>query len=153
MRTLILTISLFVNIFLFSQNSTGNWINRIDTSLYTLRYRAIDIPIDFYTIIGINGLKEIANANDSFERGCTGSLPHKRINWIANDSNNHWILSVSYGGRGSGTEYYFIDKVRSNLNVNQLYFYGPDSETLTLSLIAIRIRAKQFDRGFINLKH
>lgn len=148
MRIFIFLFSLFTFNQLFSQDTTVTWIYKIDTS-YHIQYQVSDIPNEFYTIIGISDSTEIVNANKEYGVGCTGSLPHKRLNWIAYDDKNHWILSVSYGGRGSGTDYYFLDKENGVINTNQLYFHGKNYDSLTLGLIAKNIKAKQFDRGII----
>jgi hypothetical protein len=133
---------------LFAQDTTVAWINNIDTSVYTIKYNKKDIPTEFYSIIGIEKQNEIASANELYQKGCTGSglLPRKRLNWIANDNHNHWVLSISYGGRANGTEYYFIDKEKEKPNSNCFYFYGSNAMNLTFGETTLRMAAKQFLR-------
>jgi|ERR1041385_2098482 hypothetical protein len=150
-----LFINIILGLFLFTvdevnaQDTTVVWLNNIDTSGYTIQYNKKYIPEEFYSIIGIEKPKEIANANKRFNKGCTdsGIFPHKRLNWIASDNHNHWILSISYGGYASGTKYYFIDKEKEKPNTNIFYFTGSNNGNLTFGETTLKLATKQFIRG------
>lgn len=121
MRVLILSIFLFVKMPLFSQDTTVTWIRNIDTSSYKISYRKSNIPKEFYKFIGINRKNEIVNPSKNWTPSCI-SRKHYRLNWIAKDKNNHWVISVTYGGRGVFTTYQYFDKVNDKLNLNELDF-------------------------------
>ena len=123
MRTLILLIFILTSGLLFSQDTSVTWMNKIDTATFKMFYNKESIPKDFYKIIGIDKQSEIVSANKPYRHGCLGGLPGHRLNWLAKDKNNHWVLSISFGGRANGTKYLFIDSAKGKLNVNGFRFY------------------------------
>lgn len=149
MRVVLFLFFLFVGDQMFSQDTTATWLFNIDTSAYTVHFDKKQIPKELYAIIGIESTKDIANPGKSYQRGCVsnGVLPRKRLNWIASDSSNHWIISVSYGGRASGTKFYFVDKDNGKLNCNVLYFNRWRAEELTLGGLIPLLQSRQFVRG------
>ncbi len=103
----------------FSQDTTVTWINNIDTNAYKVCFKKRCIPKEFYSIINIKKSTDIANANKDYQTGCVGhGLPLHRLNWLAKDKNNHWVLSISNGGLVQETCYFFIDKEKGKININ-----------------------------------
>lgn len=125
MRVLILTIFLFVKMPLFSQDTIVTWIRNIDTSSFKISYRKNNIPKEFYKYIGIYNKKEISNPRKNWSPSCI-LRKHYKLNWIAKDKSNHWVISVTYGGRYLGTTYHYFDREKSNLNINQMIFRKRD---------------------------
>lgn len=153
MRTIFLILFLLTIEFSFSQDTTVTWLNNIDTSSFQIFYKKKNIPVYFYSIIGIKNKKDIASSNKSYQTGCVGrhGLPRKRLNWLAQDNNNHWVLSVSYGGFAHGTKYFFINKDNGKLNVNCFHFFGtPNYNDLTFGATIYRLKARQFRRVLVN---
>lgn len=149
MRSTLLILCLIADEQLFAQDTTVTWLFNIDTSAYAIYFDKKQIPQELYSVIGIESTKDIANPGRAYQRGCEGNgvLPRQRLNWIASDTSNHWIISVSYGGRASGTKFYFIDKDSGRLNSNILYFKRYQAEKLTLDAIIPLLQSRQFLRG------
>ena len=119
MKTKLLILFLLTTKFLFSQDTTVTWINNIDTNSFKVCFKKRCIPKEFYSIINVDNSKDIANAKKKYQTGCVGhGLPHHRLNWLAKDKNNHWVLSISYGGLHNRTDYFFIDKEKGKININ-----------------------------------
>ena len=150
-RTILFLLCLIAGEQLFAQDTTVTWLNNIDTSAFTISYDKKRIPEELYPAIGIKSLRDIANPGKRYRRGCVGGarLPNKRLNWMASDKNNHWILSVSYGGYACGTKFYFIDKDSGQLNTNIMYFTCREPGKLTLGKLIPELNAKRFIRGTV----
>lgn len=148
-KTTILALCLFAGRYLLSQDTTTTWMFHIDTSAFTVRYDKGFIPAELYAAIGIENTRDIANPHMPFRKGCTGTgtIPHKRLNWIAQDTSNHWILSISYGGKSSGTQFYFIDKDSGKINTNVFYLQGINQEDYSLSTVLTKLKSQQYKRG------
>lgn len=148
MRTLIFILTFLAGQSLFSQDTTTTWMFSIDTSAFTVRYDKGFIPAELYSAIGIQSTRDIANPHMPYHKGCTGTgtMPHKRLNWIAQDSSNHWILCISYGGKASGTQFYFIDKHTGEINSNVFYLHGINPEDYSLSTVLTKLKSGQYKR-------
>ncbi len=148
MQRLFIVLFLVVGKFLLAQDTTVTWMYDLDPATFTIHYDKKDIPEEFFSILGVESASDIANPGKPYQKGCTSrrALPHKRLNWIASDSNNHWVLSISYGGRGSGTMFYFIDKETGKLNSNQFHLQKTMPEKLTLADSFKEIKAKRYWR-------
>lgn len=109
----------------FPQDTTVTWIKNIDTSSFKMFYSKSNIPKEFYKFIGIDNKKDMANPTDKWTPSCIGKQ-HHRLNWIARDKNNHWVISVTYGGKGVWTNYHYFDKENGKLNINELIFNRRD---------------------------
>jgi len=133
MKISVLIISLLTTGLSFSQDSTVTWIKNIDTLSFKMLTGKKDIPKEFYKFVEIKSLKEIANPTDEWTPSCIRT-PHKKLHWIAKDKNNHWVLSVTTGGKGVFAGYYFFDKEKGKLNFNELNFrkrYMTFGQTIT----------------------
>lgn len=148
MRKLLFVLLLISGKFLLAQDTTVTWMYTIDPATFTVQYDKKNIPEEFFSILGVESVSDIANPGKPYQKRCTSvrDLPHKRLNWIASDSTNHWVLSISYGGRGSGTLFYFIDKENGKLNTNQFHLHAADPEKLNLAGLCAEIKAKRFWR-------
>ncbi|MCW3084070.1 MAG: hypothetical protein JWP12_1436 [Bacteroidetes bacterium] len=148
MKAFFLIIFLFTIQLLYSQDTTVTWLNNIDTTAFQLHYNKKAIPKELYPLIKIDKAKDIASADGLYQAGCVGSgLPRRRLNWIAKDTNNHWVLSISHGGYSSGTEYYFIDRSKGTLNVNCFTFYGSTNfNDLSFGSTIPLLKARKFYR-------
>jgi len=135
----------------WGQDTTVTWINNIDTNSFKLLYDKKEIPKEFYLILQMRTIKDIASANEPFQGGCTGGgkgWPSQHLNWLAVDKNNHWVLSVSHGGRGYWTDYYYFDKEKGQLNVNILMFKGNIGDSgFTFEQTIPKLKARQFYRN------
>lgn len=136
---------------LFSQDTTSTWMFSIDTAAFTTFFDKNEIPKELYYSIGIESKREIANPHMPYQKGCVGNgtLPRKRLNWIAQDTSNHWVLSISYGGIGSGSQFYFFDKDSGKLNANVFYLQGINPEDYSLQVVLSKLKSKQFIRGSV----
>lgn len=148
MRKLFIVLFLITGKFLSGQDTTVTWMYDPDPATFTIHYDKKYIPEEFFSILGIESASDIANPGKPYQKGCTSvrDLPHKRLNWIASDSSEHWVLSISYGGRASGTMFYFIDKEKGALNSNQFYLQAVNPEKLTLAGSFAEIKAKRYWR-------
>ncbi len=131
---------------MFCQDTSAAWLTNIDSAKFKIYYKKRAIPRDFYQYVGIDNLSEIVSANKRYRQGCVGRLPGNRLNWLAKDNNNHWVLSVSFGGKAHGTKYIYIDRDKNSYNVNGFRFFGADRNDLTLGRTIQKIRDKQYFR-------
>ena len=104
----------------FSQDTTVTWIKNIDASSFKMLYDKKDIPKEFYRVLDIKDLKRLANPKDKYSPGCTNPI-RGQLKWIAKQK-NRWVISVVYGGKGVSNCYYFLDKEKGNLNINEIKF-------------------------------
>jgi hypothetical protein len=132
--------------YIFSQDTTFAWVENIDTSVFSIKYKSRSIPKEFYAIIGIENAKQIASANEPYKIGSHSKkdLPNKRLNWLAEDKNKHWVLCISYSGLAHGTKYIYIDKEKGTLNYNTLKFTGEDNQTLTFCATTLEIKKHKY---------
>ncbi|HXU26674.1 MAG TPA: hypothetical protein VN698_05525 [Bacteroidia bacterium] len=126
------------------------WLLNIDTLQFKTYYSKKAIPTALLKYIEVDKLKEIANPNKEFASGCIRrhGVPHIRLNWIAKDKQNHIIASISFGGKGRITNFYYLDNDnnKTTTNINELSFDGGYTEitALTLGTTVTRIKAGQF---------
>jgi hypothetical protein len=66
-----------------------------------------------------------------------------QFHWMANQK-KRWVIGVTYGGKGLFTRYYFLDKEKGNLNINELNFAVPKGGKATFGQIATAIKNGQF---------
>jgi len=125
------------------------WINKIDTSSFKVFHAKQQISKEFFPIIRIKNRNDITNYKGKFRIGCVGHGKSRRLNWLSKDHNNHWILSVSYGGRAYDTIYYFFDYDKGKINYNGLRFSGERIRELTFCEIVDRIESKKYSRAEI----
>jgi hypothetical protein len=110
--------------FLFAQDST-NWINKIDTATFKTSMKKKKIPKDFYPILNITSLNQIANPGDPVDLSCNRKdIPGSRLNWIKYDKKNHWVISITAGGLYVKTHYYFIGRNKKKLSSKEIDFKG-----------------------------
>jgi hypothetical protein len=106
------------------------------------------IPSDLLNYIQVDKLKEIANPNEKFTSGCVGSfgIPRIRVNWVAKDKKNHFVISISFGGKAHRTCFYYVDKDSKKTNINELYFGNRYHALTSLTFGATTkiIKAKEF---------
>lgn len=133
---------------LIAQDTSVTWIHHVNPSAFTVHYDKKSIPQELFSILGIQSVADIANPGRRYQKGCIAyrNLPHKRLNWIATDSSNHWIVSVSHGGRGSGTLFYFIDKEKGDLNTSRFTVQVAGAEKLHLTKVVEEIKARRYWR-------
>lgn len=112
----------------------SSWIKNIDTLSFKIHTTKRYIPKEFYSPIGIERRNQIANLHGNFNPGCSGLGKGRRLNWIANDENGHWIISISRGGRAYNTSYYFIAKEKGEIKLNRFSFYGFNRKYYNLGL-------------------
>lgn len=141
MKSVVLIVFLLISNFLFSQDTTVLWIRNIDTLAFKLSYDKQDIPKEFYKTIGISSTEQIANPSDNWTSSCMNPIHHK-LEWIAKDKNNHWVISITYGGRASGINYYLFDMEKVKLNINELLIYD---KYLTLGSLVNHIKAGKYE--------
>ncbi|MGZ3862890.1 MAG: hypothetical protein ACXVPN_10800 [Bacteroidia bacterium] len=146
MRAIFLATCFVASVNLLSQDTTVAWLNNIDTATFKIYYKKGSIPKDFYTFVGIDNLSEIVSANKPYRKGCLGSLPGQRLNWLAKDNRGHWVLSVSFGGRAPGTKYLYIDHEKNIYNINGFWFLDDDRNNLTLGGALRKIKSGQYMR-------
>lgn len=146
-RTFLLITGLLTFGFSFAQDTSVTWINNIDTTTFKIFYSRKSIPKDFYKIIGISKRGDIVSAHKAYQKGCVNrGRASKRLNWLAKDNNNHWVLSISYGGRASGTKYIYIDCNKDGLNINGFYFTGGHHNNYSLGQTITKLKEGQFYR-------
>ncbi|MEO8149095.1 MAG: hypothetical protein ABI723_15725 [Bacteroidia bacterium] len=126
-----------------SQDTTVSWFKNIDTLSYKIYFNEDKIPKECYAVIGIYKLKEIANPDKPVTLGCVGKegVPRLKFNWIAKDNKNHIIISITSGGRGVFNHYYYFDKEKGKLNVNEIIF----RHKLTFTETIYRINSKDYE--------
>ena len=133
---------------LFAQDTNAVWLKNIDTLDFKIVCNKKAIPTDLLKYIEVDKLKEIANPNEKFISGCVGSfdIPHKRINWVAKDKKNHFVVSISFGGRAHRTCFYYVDNDGKKTNINELYFGNSYASltALTFGSTTNKIRTKEF---------
>ena len=133
---------------LFAQDTTVAWIKKIDSLSYKTFSDKKYIPREFYKVIGFDSITQVANPNDKWTPSCIGRQ-HYRLNWIAKDKINHWILSISYGGKSSSTSYYLFDKEKGKLNSNVFSTRGV-KDIKTVGTLARDIRNRTIEREDID---
>ena len=142
MRTVFIISFLMATQLLFSQDMS--WFHKIDTLSYEIFYDKKTIPQTFYSVIGIETRNDIVNPNGNFSKGCTGPGKRIRFNWLAKDKNNHWVISISYGGIAYNTKYFFFDSEGEKMNCKGIYFTGYDAEELTFTRAISKIYSKEY---------
>lgn len=147
MRISILLIFVFINNFVFSQDTTVKWLTNIDTSSYKMFYERKNIPEEAYKVIGMNNKDDIANPTDNWTPSCLVK-PHQGLNWIAKDKKGHMIISVTYGAKSITTRYFYFDKEKGQLNINELTF---GRKRLTFGQTVKLIKTKEFEFEEFNL--
>jgi hypothetical protein len=143
MRTLIITFFIFTNHFLFSQDTSVTWIRNIDISSFEILRNKRDIPKEFYTVLEIDDINALANPSDKYSPGCTNPI-RGQLNWIANQKDK-WIVSITYGGKGVFTRFYFFDKQNGKLNINEMSFLEPKRSETTIGEVVVLINSGRFE--------
>lgn len=146
MRTVFTIVILSFCARLVAQDTTVTWAHKADPSSFIVRYDRAYTPQEFFSILGVDSVTDIANPGKRYQKGCSSviALPRKRLNWIASDSSNHWIISLSYGGIGTGTTFYFIDKEGGVLNTEQFHLHTREPEKLSLAEAMQEVKAKRY---------
>jgi hypothetical protein len=149
MRTLFLSLLLIAGLRLLAQDTSSTWLDSIDSAAFSATYDKRNIPEELFSVIHIESLKDIANPGKPYRTGCVsyGTLPSKRLNWIASDNHAHWVISISSGGRGHSTSFYFIDREKGEITCQVLYFQVPDPAKLTLPLLIPELKAGRYMKG------
>ncbi len=146
-RAIILTVLILKTVILISQDTTVTWLTNINVAEFKIAYKKRAIPREFYDVIGIDHLRDIASAHRPYRQGCIANgLPGHRLNWLAKDDKGHWVLSVSFGGRGHNTKYIFIDHDKNKKNINGFYFLGEKCHDLVLSEMVSKIKSHEYNR-------
>ena len=142
MRTFLIIIFLLTSRLSFSQDTTVTWIKKIDTSAFKMFYNKKDIPKEFYRVLNVKDIKKLANSTDKYSPGCTNPI-RGQFHWMARQK-NRWVISVTYGGKGVYTRYYFLDKDKGTLNINELIFDVPKRGKTTFGQIVSTIKSGQY---------
>jgi hypothetical protein len=124
---------------LFSQDTSATWINKIEKLSFKVYHGKRHIRKEMFSSIGIERKIEIARRYGYFSKGCRG-LRHKRLNWLAKDKDDHYILSISNGGRFYGTRYFFMEYNKEKLKVEELLIAGDLKMTFTEMVNVIKAR-------------
>jgi hypothetical protein len=143
MRALTIIILLLTSRFSFSQDTTVTWIKNIDTSSFKMLYDKRDIPKEFYPVLSIEALNTIANPSEKYSPGCINPI-RGQLNWIAKQK-SRWVISVTYGGKGVWTRFFFFDKENGKLNINEMNFLGPKRSDTTIREVAALIKSGQYE--------
>jgi hypothetical protein len=131
----------------WGQDTTVTWLRNIDTTTFKMLYNKRAIPKEVYQVIGMANKNDIANPADNWTPSCMAS-PHRGLNWIAKDKKNHLVISVTYGAKAVVTKYYYFDKEKGKLNVNELTF---ERKRLTFVQTTRLIKTRDFEFEEIDL--
>jgi hypothetical protein len=142
MRAVLIIIFLLTRGLSFSQDTTVTWIKNIDTSAFKVFYNKKDIPKEFYRVLNVKDIKKLANSTDKYSPGCRNPI-RGQFHWMAIQK-NRWVISVTYGGRGVTTCYYFLDKEKGTLNINKIIFDVPKRGKTTFGQIVATIKSGQY---------
>ena len=142
MKICLITILLLTSRLSFSQDTTVAWIKNIDTSAFKLFYNKKQIPKEFYPVLNIEKIRKLANPSDNYSPGCTNPI-RGQLHWIAKQ-NNRWVISVTYGGKAVHTRYFFLDKDKGTLNINELNFNLPRRGKTTFGKTVTAIKNGQY---------
>lgn len=142
MRMLILITFLLTGRLSFSQDSTVTWIKNIDSTAFKMFYNKKDIPKEFYRVLNIKDISKIANPTDKYSPGCVNPI-RGQFHWMAKQK-SRWVISVTYGGRAVSTRYYFLDKEKDSLNINEINFDVPKRGKTTFGQIVTTIKSGQY---------
>jgi hypothetical protein len=104
-------------------------------------YHKKDIPKEFYCVLNIKDIKKLANPSDKYSPGCTNPI-RAQLHWMARQK-NRWVISVTYGGKGIYTRYYFLDKDKNILNINEINFNVPRRGKTSFGQIVATIKNGQ----------
>jgi hypothetical protein len=143
MKTSLIIILLLLSRLSFSQDTTVTWIKNIDTSSFKIIYNKKSIPKEFYRILEIKKIEELANSTDKYTPSCKG-LIRGQFHWMARQK-DYWVISVTYGGKTVGTRYLFLDKNESKLNINEINFNLPRFGMTSFGQIVSEIRLGQYE--------
>ncbi len=139
----ILTVALFITCRVFySQDTTVVWIKNIDTTTYKIFYKKKEIPKEFYRVLNIKDIKKLANPKDKYSPGCINPI-RGQFHWMAIQKKK-WIICVTYGGKGVYTKFFFLDKDKGILNINELNFPEPLKSNTTFGQVVTIIKAGQY---------
>ncbi len=142
MRTYLILILLLTSRLSFSQDSTVTWINNIDTSAFKMLYNKKDIPKEFYRVLNIKDIKKLANPTDKYSPSCINPI-RGQLHWMARQK-NRWVICVTYGGKGVYTKFFFLDKEKGSLNINEINFPEPKKSDTTFGQVVADIKSGQF---------
>jgi len=143
MRTSFIIILLLTSGLSFSQDSTVTWIKNIDTSSFKMLYNKKDIPKEFYRVLNVKDINKLANPTDKYSPGCTNPI-RGQLHWIAKQK-NRWVICVTYGGKGVHTRFYFLDKEKGTLNINEINFPTPMRSDATFGQVVASIKSRQYE--------
>lgn len=145
MRTLVVLLVLGSTFIARGQDVFPKWMSFVNPEKYQLFYNKYDIPKEFLPYINYD-YDHIASAGEKYQVGCvnTKNLPSGRMNWLAKDDAKHWIMSISYGGRVSGTYYYYFSKENDQIWCARLMYNGIDSKNLTLDQTHLKYIFKEY---------
>lgn len=134
---------------LFAQDTTVVWLKNIDTTDYKIIYNKKAIPDVLLKYMQVDKLSQIANPGEEYVSGCVGprDKPHKRLNWVAKDKNNHVVVSISVGGKAHRPRFFYIDKDKGKYNLNELMFGHSyiATNTLTFGSTSNKIKRREFE--------
>lgn len=142
MRTILLILLFSTCRLLFSQDSTVTWIKNIDTSLFKMLYNKKDIPKEFYRVLNVKDINKLANPTDKYTPSCMNPI-RGQLHWAAKHKNK-WVICVTYGGKGVSTKFFFLDKEKGELNINELNFPIPKKSNTTFGQIVMSIKSGEY---------
>jgi hypothetical protein len=127
----------------YSQDTSVTWIKNFDTSSFKISYNKKDIPKEFYRVLSIKRINKLANSSDKYSPGCTNPI-RGQFHWMAKEK-EHWVISVTYGGKGVDTRYFFLDKDKVTLNINEMNFNLPRRGKTTFGQIVTAIKGGRYE--------
>lgn len=138
---------------LFGQDTTSTWMFNLNTSEFKVYYKTKYIPKEFYNIISVEDINDIVDNHKNFKRFCVGPGITKKLNWIAKDKNNKWVLSVPYGGRVFQTIFYCFDFDSKKLNANGFYIIIENHDKISFNEFVSLINEKKLEREDIDFDY
>jgi hypothetical protein len=142
MKTLILITFILTSGLSFSQDTTVTWIKNIDTTAFKLLYNKKDIPKEFYRVLNVKDINKLANPTDKYSPGCINPI-RGQLHWLAKQKDK-WVICVTYGGKGVYTKFFFLDKEKGTLNINELNFPEPKKSNTTFGQIVTTIKSGEY---------
>ena len=142
MKTLLLITFILTSGLSFSQDTTVTWIKNIDTTAFKLLYNKKDIPKEFCRVLNVKDINKLANPTDKYSPGCINPI-RGQLHWLAKHKNK-WVICVTYGGKGVYTKFFFLDKDKGTLNINELNFPEPKKSNTTFGEIVTTIKSGQY---------
>ncbi len=144
MKSLLLYILLFTTSFLYSQEENlSHWVYKIDSNDFKVFSNKTKIPIAFLNEVELKR-SSISNQKGNFNPSCVGGGKKVRLNWAARDSDNHWIISLSFSGKSYYTKVYLVSFDNSIVEANYIRLHHTLPEA-SFSESVDKIMAGNFD--------